>query len=39
MDIANSTICAELKRIKKLNGDKLPGKEYDNWWQSHGCLA
>jgi hypothetical protein len=39
IDIANSTICAELKRIKKLNGDDLPGPEYERWWQSHGCVA
>jgi hypothetical protein len=39
IDIANSTICAELKRIKKLNGGKLPGHEYENWWNSHGCAA
>ena len=37
VDIANSTICAELKRIKQLNGDRLPGKEYENWWASHSC--
>ena len=38
VDIASSTICAELKRLKKLNGDNLPGKEYENWWQSHNCV-
>lgn len=39
IDIANSTICAELRRIKKLNGGKLPGHEYEKWWQSHACSA
>ncbi len=38
IDVANSSICAELNRIKRLNGGKLPGKEYDRWWASHGCV-
>jgi hypothetical protein len=37
IDIANSTICAELQRIKRLNGGKLPGPDYERWWLSHGC--
>jgi hypothetical protein len=37
IDIANSTICAELQRIKRLNGGKLPGPDYDRWWVSHSC--
>lgn len=39
VDIADSTICAELQRIKRLNGGNLPGHEYDRWWQQHGCAA
>jgi hypothetical protein len=36
IDIANSTICAELSRIKRLNGGNLPS-EYEKFWTSHAC--
>jgi hypothetical protein len=37
IDKANSSICAELQRVKRLNGGNLPGDPYETWWMSHGC--
>lgn len=37
VDAASSIICAELKRIRRLNGGDFPSDEYERWWQSHGC--
>lgn len=37
IDIANSNICAWLRRIKRLNGGTLPDPELERLWASHGC--
>lgn len=34
--IAKSTICGELKRIRRLNQDSLPA-EYEDIWQEFAC--
>lgn len=38
LETASFIICAELRRIKKLNGDLLPGSDrFHELWASHGC--
>lgn len=38
LETANFVICSELRRIKKLNGNKLPGDDrFHELWASHGC--
>lgn len=37
VDIADSTICSELFRIRRLNRDRLPQGDYERIWQSHKC--
>ena len=35
--IAQSTICGELRRIKRMNGQTLPS-EYDSIWTEFACM-
>lgn len=40
LDTAGYVICSELRRIKKLNGDQLPGEDrFHELWESHGCAT
>jgi hypothetical protein len=39
IDIANSTICGELLRIKRLNMGDLPDSECERFWLSHSCAS
>ena len=38
LDTASYVICSELRRIKKLNGNVLPGDDrFHELWANHGC--
>ena len=38
LEAASFVVCSELRRIKKLNNDSLPGTDrFHELWASHGC--
>ena len=40
LEAASYVICSELRRIKKLNGNTLPGDDrFHELWGSHGCFS
>lgn len=36
VDVAQATVCAELERLRRLNGGQLPG-DLQNLWSQFGC--
>lgn len=40
LEAASYVICSELRRIKTLNGNTLPGDDrFHELWDSHGCAS
>lgn len=40
VNAANFVVCSELRRIKALNGNSLPGSDrFHMLWTSHGCAG